>query len=147
VSGEDGGNSAPVDRAILEFLPDHLTGTRQVQTASIVEEGHLELRVRFAESYYPAFVTEAVLSVRWYTNDDFTLHYRKVHEDGAWECRWDRHPNPHNAREHFHPPPDAATPGEDASWPSGYRDVTSHVLSEVERRLADLWESGRGTRG
>jgi len=77
---------------------------------------HLELRGGLADSYYPPSVFEATLIVRWYANDDFTIHYRESHEDNDWECRWDRHPNPHTSRDHFHPPPDATTPGDDRGW-------------------------------
>jgi len=93
-----------------------------------------------ATSYYPASVDEATLTVRWYTNDDFKLHYREQHADHTWECRWDRHPNPHNTRDHFHPPPTAPTPGDDDSWPTDHRDVLRLVLDEVEDRIAALWD-------
>ena len=101
--------------------------------------GHLELSVSIAESYVPTSVDKIRLSVRWYTNDDSTLHYREVHVDRTWECRWDRHPNPHNTREHFHPPPAASTPGDDASWPDDHRDVVAFVLDEIEDRITALW--------
>jgi hypothetical protein len=90
-------------------------------------------------SYYPATVSEAALTVRWYTNDDFKIQYRETHTESAWECRWDRHPNPHNTRNHFHPPPAAPTPGNDASWPTDHRDVLSLVLNEIEERISALW--------
>lgn len=137
----DGGSPAPIDRPILELLRDRLAGTEQVKTARIDEEGHTELRVTVADAYYPEFVEEATLQIRWYTNDDFSIHYREAHDDGVWECRWDRHPNTHNSREHFHPPPDASTPGEDASWPADYRDVVSTILDKIEARIGDLWAS------
>ena len=138
----DGSSPAPIDYPILEFLQTRLRATDQVDQATITDaSGHLELSVDFASTYYPATVDEATLSIRWYTNDDFTLHYREMHPDSAWECRWDRHPNPHNTREHYHPPPTAPTPGEDASWPADYRDVLTLVLDEIEQRIGDLWES------
>ncbi|SIR73859.1 hypothetical protein SAMN05421858_3533 [Haladaptatus litoreus] len=112
----DGGSPAPIDRPILEFLQTRLIATQQVEQAVITDvNGHLELRVTFAQPYYPVLVDKATLAVRWYTNDDFKIHYREVHADSAWECRWDRHRNPHNTRDHFHPPPTAPTLGEDAS--------------------------------
>ncbi|WP_135306422.1 hypothetical protein [Haloarcula amylovorans] len=136
----DGGSPAPIDRPILEFLQSRLQATQQVDQTTITDaSGHLELQVTFAPSYYPATVEEATLMVRWYTNDDFKLHYREVHSDHARECRWDRHPNPHNTRDHFHPLPTAPTPGEDASWPDDYRDVLSLVLDEVENHIVELW--------
>jgi len=137
----DGGSPAPIDRPILEFLQTRLQATRQVSQAAITDaSGHLELQVVFASSYYPAPVDEATLSVRWYTNDDFTIHYREVHSEHTWQCRWDRHPNPHNTREHFHPPPTAPTAGDDDSWPTDHRAVLRVVLDEVEDRIAALWD-------
>jgi len=137
----DGGSPAPIDRPILEFLQTRLQATRQVSRAAITDaSGHLELQVVFASSYYPAPVDDATLTVRWYTNDDFTIHYREVHSAHTWECRWDRHPNPHNTRDHFHPPPTAPTPGDDDSWPTDHRDVLQLVLDEIEDRIAALWD-------
>jgi len=136
----DGGSPAPIDRPILEFLQTRLRGTNPVERSTITDaSGHLELYVRFASPYYPATVDEATLTVRWYTNDDFKIHYREVHPERAWECRWDRHPNPHNTRDHFHPSPSAPTPGDDVSWPTDHRDVLRLVLDEVEERITILW--------
>ncbi|SNZ15437.1 hypothetical protein SAMN06269185_2486 [Natronoarchaeum philippinense] len=137
----DGRSPAPIDRPILEFLQTRLQGTNQVSRATITDaNGHLELNVSLAASYYPASVDKASLAVRWYTNDDFKIHYREVSSDDSWECRWDRHPNPHNSRDHFHPSPAAPTPGKDASWPNDHRDVLRLVLDEIEARIADLWK-------
>ena len=137
---DDGGSPAPIDRPILEYIQTRLQATRQVSQAVITDaSGHLELSVSIAESHVPTSVDNIRLSVRWYTNDDFTHHYREVHADRTWECRWDRHPNPHNTREHFHPPPAASTPGDDASWPDDHRDVVAFVLDEIEDRITALW--------
>jgi hypothetical protein len=78
------------------------------------------------------------MTVRWYTNDDFNIHYREVHPKNAWECRWDRHPNPHNTRDHL--PAGATTPGDEASWPVDHRTVLTLVLDEIENRIAELWD-------
>ncbi len=140
VPADDGGSPSPIDRPVLELLRDRLLGTAQVSDATITdEEGHLELRVVLSDAYYPVAVERAVLSLRWYTNDDFKIHYREV-RDTDWQCRWDRHPNPHNRRDHFHPPPTAETPGEGASWPDDYRDVLMLVLDDIETRINDLWD-------
>ena len=137
----DGGSPAPIDRPILEFLQTRLQATKQIEQATITDaSGHLELSVQFASPYYPATIDETTVTVRWYTNDDFKIHYREVHPKDAWECRWDRHPNPHNTRDHFHPPTGATTPGDDASWPADHRDVLTLVLDEIETRIAELWD-------
>lgn len=137
----DGGSPAPIDRPILEFLQTRLQATNHVEQATITNaSGHLKLRAAFASTYYPATVDEATLAVRWYTNDDFKIHYREVHPESVWEYRWDRHPNPHNTRDHLHPPPTAPTSGDDASWPADHRDVLTLVFDEVEERIAQLWD-------
>ena len=145
VPTSDEGSPAPIDRPILEHLRDRLETTRQFVNVRITDEdGHLELRATLQETYYPDEVIAAELFVRWYTNDDFKIHYRERHSSGEWECRWDRHPNPHNTRGHFHPPPTAQTPGRDEQWPDDYRDVIQLLLDEIERRIQVLWsESGK----
>jgi hypothetical protein len=81
------------------------------------------------------------LHVRWYENDDFSFHYVEDREESdRWECRWDRHPSTHNAREHFHPPPDAATPGTDESYPNDWRDVVVAVLQELDAHVKAFWQ-------
>lgn len=140
-SNDDGESPAPIDRPILEFIESRLASTPQIDESAVTDEnGHLELRATVDSSYYPDVVEEALLVVRWYRNDDFQIHYTESHDDGRWECRWDRHPNPHNTREHYHPPPDAPTPGEDADWPADYRDVISTVFGDIEERIESLWE-------
>lgn len=138
-----GDGAAPIDVQILEYLRDRLVTTPQVERATITDaSGHLALVVGLSSAYYPPEVEDADLLVRWYTNDDFTIHYRERRSndsDGGWECRWDRHPNSHNARDHFHPPPDAATPGENADWPADYRQLVSLVLAAVEDRIEAIW--------
>lgn len=136
---DDGASPAPIDRAILEYVQHRLATTGQIASAAVADDGHRELRAEFADEYYPERVASAVLTVRWYANDDFAIHYRERHADGEWECRWDRHPNPHNSREHYHPPPDAATPAEDATWPTDHRAVLQLVLEEIEARVETLW--------
>lgn len=95
----------------------------------------------FDMGYFPADVERAYLRIRWFETDDFNVHYSEQYRDGeTWECRWDRHPNDHNDREHFHPPPDAPTPGEDATFAGDWRELISHVLSELDERIQSFWE-------
>jgi hypothetical protein len=136
---DDGGSPAPIDRPILEYLRTHLGSLQQVERASITQSGHTELVVTLADEYYPETVASATLVIRWYTNDDFSAHYRERHDGREWACRWDRHPNPHNTREHFHPPPNASQEAEDASWPADYRAVVDLVFGEIAERIDELW--------
>lgn len=77
---------------------------------------------------------------RWFETDDFSIHYAEHYRtDGSWECRWDRHPNVHNARDHFHPPPDAPTPGADEGHPDEWRDVLATVLTRLDDRIEAFW--------
>lgn len=108
-------------------------------SAEIIEEGKLHLRVDISDEYYPSEVA-ARLEIRWYRNDDFTIHYREDREESVFQCRWDRHPNPHNSRSHFHPPPATSqTDAEDAQWPMDHRDVIGLVLDRLEERIDTLW--------
>jgi hypothetical protein len=90
--------------------------------------------------YFPSGVTRASLRIRWFETDDFSLHYVEQYRTGdSWECRWDRHPNDHNTREHVHPPPDARTPGEDSDYPDEWRDVLAMVLARLDERIEAFW--------
>ncbi|WP_394329408.1 hypothetical protein [Natronorubrum thiooxidans] len=61
--------------------------------------------------------------------------------DSAWKCRWDRHPNAHNSRDHFHPPPTAIrTDAKNAQWPDDHLDVSRLVLDRIEERIEMLWK-------
>jgi hypothetical protein len=86
-------------------------------------------------------VERASLRIRWFETDDFNVQYSEQYRDGeSWGCRWDRHANSHNDRKHLHPPPDAATPGEDATFADDWRAVISRVLSESDTRIRSFWD-------
>jgi hypothetical protein len=79
--------------------------------------------------------------VRWFTSGDFAVQYVETSVDGRWECRWDRHPNDHSARLHFHRPPDGADT-ETLSLPTTHPlGVYATVLAAVEERVEALWDS------
>ncbi len=92
--------------------------------------------------YLPGGVTRAYLRIRWFETGDFRIHYSEQYRTGnSWECRRDRHPNDHNTHEHFHPPPDAPTPGEDADYPDDWRDLLATVLSRLDNRIYAFWDT------
>lgn len=137
---DDGASPAPIDRAILERLRSRFRGRRMVASAVIDTTGKLSLRVELAADYYPD-ERSGRLEIRWYRNDDFTVQYREEWRDGTWSFRWDRHPNTHNSRTHFHPPPNASrTDAEDVGLPTDHRDVCRLVLDRVEERIETVWE-------
>lgn len=129
-----------IDRAVLEDVRDRLRTASQFATATIVvTEGQTRLEAIIDPHFDPPAVERRLLDVRWYTNDDFRIHYQEEWPDQTWMERWDRHPSEHNARDHFHPPPSAATPGKDRSWPADYRDVLSLVLSSLADHHDAIW--------
>jgi hypothetical protein len=139
VPADDGASPAPIDRAVLERIRSRFAGQRMFESADLIEDGKLYLRVSLSADYYPGEAS-ARFEIRWYRNDDFTIHYQEEHQDSIWKCRWDRHPNSHNSRDHFHPPPAASrTNAEDAQWPPDHRDVCRLVLDRIEARIETLW--------
>lgn len=136
----DGGIGG-IDSDILERIGQRLDGsTRFASVAYRPADAPNAVIADYDLGYFPAAVDRAYLRVEWFESDDFHVHYSEQYEDGSsWECRWDRHPNEHNTRSHFHPPPDAATPGEDASYPWDWRDVLTRILSELDERVKAFW--------
>ena len=121
-------------------MQSRFVGSRPIESAKIVEEGNLHLRVGLSGDYYPNEAA-ARFEIRWYRNDDFNVHYQEKRRDGVWKCRWDRHPNAHNSRDYFHPLSAASRTGaEDAQWPDDHRDVCRLVLDDVEERIESLWK-------
>ena len=136
----DGGEVPRIDRPILEDIRDRLRTASQFESVQIVNrEGQTRLEAVLHPASNPPALDRRFLDIRWYTNGDFRIHYQEDWDDETWQQRWDRHPNAHNARDHFHPPPAAATPGKDRSWPTDYRDVMAHVLTSVDERDQELW--------
>jgi len=131
-----------IDTEILERIGQHLE--RSSQFSEVVFQPDYALSSAVAEydtEYFPAAIDRAYLQIRWYETDDFRVHYSEQYNDGDhWEYRWDRHPNSHNARSHFHPPPDATTPGDDVGYASDWRDVLSNVLADLDDRIQAFWE-------
>nr|WP_229126602.1 hypothetical protein [Halapricum desulfuricans] len=106
------------------------------ETTELVKERKSHLRVELSDEYYPNEVS-AHFEIRWYRNDDFNIHYQEKRQGGTWKCRWDRHPNVHNSRDHFHPPPDASrTDAQDDQWPMDHRDVCRLVIDYLEERVS-----------
>ena len=138
----DGAGTAPIDIEILDRIAQRLAASNRFSTVTVQpESAPNSVIAEFALQYYPATVSRAYLQLRWFTTDDFSIHYVEQYADGeVWECRWDRHPNEHNTRDHLHPPPDAPTPGTDATYPTDWRDVLTQILQRLEKRIQAFWE-------
>ncbi len=129
-----------IDTPLLRDIRDRLRNVDHFESVEITAaEGQKRLNAVFDPSISPPAVKERFLDIRWYTNDDFRIHYQENWNNHRWMQRWDRHPNEHNDREHFHPPPDASTPGNNQTWPRDYRDVMSQVISSLNERTSELW--------
>ncbi|MDG5778901.1 hypothetical protein VB773_21815 [Haloarculaceae archaeon H-GB2-1] len=136
--------TGPPDRQTLRLLDRHLTADALVAETTFDPDSYEPrlLQALLDAERYPDSVTSARLDIRWFTTGDFSVHYAEAHDDGGrWECRWDRHPNAHNARVHFHEPP-SATDVSDLELQSCHPlDVYSTILTAVEQRVATLWET------
>lgn len=139
---DDPSEVGAVDTDVLERIARRLQGSSRF--------GEVEPRPEYAPNsvlaeydmgYFPSSVDRAYLRIRWFETNDFNVHYsEQYHDETLWECRWDRHPNEHNSREHFHPPPEAATPGEDKNYSSDWRNVLTAVLQELDARVQAFWD-------
>jgi hypothetical protein len=141
MSGGDG-DSPEIDRGVLETIRDRLRTAPQIDAAEIVvADGQTKLKAPLTAAATPRAIERRFLDVRWYTNDDFSIHYQEEWPNRTWCQRWDRHPNAHNSRDHFHPPPNATTPGEDRAWPTAFQAVLELVVNDVRTRTETLWQA------
>jgi hypothetical protein len=88
---------------------------------------------------YPDRVETVFLEVEHYRNGEFHVSYVEHWETGIRTCRWDRHENPHNDSDHFHPFPDAGT-AIDREYPSDFFAVLEIVLGEIDERRGTVFE-------
>jgi hypothetical protein len=132
----------PIDPEILDRIEGYLVGSDRFSTVRFrPAQAPNSVVAEYDLGYFPPRVARAYLEIRWYETDDFTVHYSEKYSDGdRWECRWDRHPNEHNTRDHFHPPPAAKTPGDDEDFPQDWREVMSLVVNDLDARVKSFWE-------
>lgn len=134
----------PPDRQTLQLLERHFASDSLVTETAFDPDTYEPrlLRVILDEDRYPDPIVAVRLDIRWFTTNDFSIHYIEEHtEEKRWECRWDRHPNSHNARLHFHQPP-TAEEVTDLSLSSLHPlEVYSTVLSAIEKRVEERWST------
>lgn len=135
------GSPGPPDRQTLRLLDRQLVSDSLVAETGF-EPDPYEPRLLYAlldADQYPGSVTAARVDIRWFTTDDFSIHYLESRDGDQWECRWDRHPNTHNPRLHFHEP----STGNDIIYLEFSSlhplDVYSTVFDAVEQRIEFLW--------
>lgn len=144
MSGRSSGGrgTAPIDHDVLEDMQSYLAPSDRFEAVEARPEGNPDAIIcRFDRGYYPVTLDDVSLDIVWYRNHDFNIHYRELYADTTtWECRWDRHPNDHNDREHYHPGPDASrSDATDESYPTDWRDVLERVLRETDERRRGFW--------
>jgi hypothetical protein len=136
------GGTGPVDRQTLRLLETHLVDDPLVETTGFDPDPH-EPRVLTATldtDRYPASVATARIDIRWFTSGDFSIHYLETESSGGhWECRWDRHPNDHNTRLHFHIPPNGRNVRDIPELSEHPLEVYSTVLTAIDERIEALW--------
>lgn len=100
----------------------------------------------FQESFYPDPVSTAWLELRIRLNDDLNVIYVEDWGGERWLCRWDRHENDHNAREHFHPPPAVTSQtAVDIDLPREPHRAVLTAFEFIEERIQDLWQTAEVT--
>ncbi len=141
--GEPGDSQRTIDAATLRYLARILAQQSEVSGTSLFPANKQEsLIVHLSRDYYPTAMTAVWLELRVYTNGEFHVSYLERYRGDQRRCRWDRHDQSHNSRDHFHPFPTASTTGaEDREFPPDLTTVLQTVvLPWVEDRLGEVWE-------
>jgi hypothetical protein len=136
--------SAPIDGAVLETIRTRagthplIESVRTDRTGGTISTVCAKLDL----DRYPARIQDAELEIRWYTNSDYNFHYLETHDAAVWQCRWDRHLNPHTQRTHFHPPPEASSADAIPDSPGDQHPqaIFTRTLANIRERIDDLWE-------
>jgi len=142
------GDETPPERRVAEALLRHLQGIfidmESVERTALFPANRQEsLVIEFDTVYYPDSIGTVRLELRVYTNGEFHITYFETYLGERRYCRWDRHNQNHNSRDHFHPLPSASTAkAVNKTFPS---DVTmmlrQHVLPWIDERLGNLWDA------
>jgi hypothetical protein len=135
-------DSGPIDRQVLRLLDGKLVSYPLVTSTEYVPDPYepRQLRALFVENRYPSAVESARIEIRWFESSDFGFHYMEAHEGHTLHCRWDRHPNPHNARYHFHEPPDCKSIVDFPLAKTNPIPVLFTVLGAIEDRIERFWD-------
>lgn len=136
--------SQSVNEEMLRYLGRAFGRQSEVQHTSLFPSNKLErLVVSLDTNYYPGHIDDVSIELRAYTNGDFHVSYLESRPGERRRCRWDRHDQPHNTRDHFHPLPDASTAAAvDRVYAQDLtRVVEETILPWIDDRVGALWES------
>jgi len=134
--------SRVVDEATLRYIGQPFGRQDGVEGTSLFPATKSEsLVVRLDTAPYPDNIDEVSLEIRAYANGEFHVSYLEKFAVDRRRCRWDRHDQPHNARDHFHPLPDARTAAAvDRAYSADLtRVLEATVLPWIDERLGTLW--------
>ena len=139
------GSAAPIDSAILDMLSNRAQTHSLVETVRTEQTGGMTslVMVKLDGERYPNSIKKGRIEIQWYTNGDYNFHYIETHTaDDIWQCRWDKHVNPHTTRIHFHPPPEASSTDAIPDQPSDCHSTAIFIrtLASVRQRIGDLWD-------
>ncbi|WP_424016135.1 hypothetical protein ACOZ4N_00610 (plasmid) [Halorientalis pallida] len=131
-----------LDEALLRTVARRLGDLTLVETVSVFPASYPESVVAlFDDSYYPTRMDQVSLELRAYVDGAFYITYREEWNGQARMCRWDRHENPHNTRDHFHQPPNAETKDAvDREYPNDFMRMLEQVLEYVDDRVGAVWD-------
>jgi hypothetical protein len=144
VTADGPDTSRTVDEETLRYVARLFGHQDEVRTTSLFPSNKFEsLVVALDADYYPSDIDEVTLEARVYTNGEFHLSYIERQSGAQRRCRWDRHEQPHNSRDHFHPLPDASVEAAgDRTYPTEFtRVLETTVLPWIDDRVGQLWES------
>lgn len=143
-TGDEPPSTGPPDRRTLRVLERRLAGEPIVARTEYDPDSDepRELHAQIDTDRFPPSVERVRLDVRWFTTDDFSIHYVETTSQGdRWECRWDRHPNSYDPRLHFHRPPDGTETTALELSSLHPIDVLTTVLTAVEERIERRWDA------
>lgn len=133
-----------LDVAVLDTLARRALSHPLVATWAYVPNARSprSLAIDLDVMAYPAVVTAVRIDARWFDNDDHSFHYVETHDDGRWQCRWDRHSKPDAPEEHFHRPSNASEMTASKLSVSHYSDALFSVPDWIGGRVTELYENG-----
>lgn len=135
----------PIDSGVLQLFRDRVRTNPLVErTAGTRTDDTLTALVIYIDANrYPSSVLSASLEIQWYETDEYNFHYCEHHNnETVWQCRWDRHPNPHAAYAHFHRPPDGDTTDvvDDPINSIHPANMLTRTLANIDDRITSLRE-------
>jgi hypothetical protein len=131
-----------LNEALLRAVARRLGSLTLIESVSVFSHEKPEsLVASFDTIYYPDEIQTVTLEMQVYQNDDYHITYREKRTGDSWMCRWDRHENPHNTRDHFHRPPRAQSKDAvDRDFPADFFEMMEQILEKVDNRVGSVWE-------